>query len=321
MSITKNAAESTERLAGRAAPQVLFGSVSSELHFEAAQPSQPGGISGPVGSAGSGQTRVVVEIYALGAGVSVVGERSSLLFREGALELNANGKVCVFDPFGARKAYGFVAPVESDIGAVGQALKAVDEKDPAEIGSDFFGHSSSSFGVKTAILSLPASFGKHSLAPRIAEVLGCTSIVDEWAPSQGLVQGALHVTNAEIVTEAGVLTEGPSLSAICHALDSAPIAHERKGHNAHLPPALEAYAVPATHPALAQPQSVSLHGLDISDSDHTDPNCRQGALIWIGSEYSRGGRWLTADETIELANAMRLIAEAQKARVAAKGST
>ena len=38
--------------------------------------------------------------------------------------------------------------------------------------------------------------GKAQLAPPLARRLGCTAIVDEWAPTQAVRRGALHLTNA-----------------------------------------------------------------------------------------------------------------------------
>lgn len=52
--------------------------------------------------------------------------------------------------------------------------------------------------ARTAILSMPAGSGTTAMAPRIAQFLGCSSIVKEWSPGQPIVAGALHLTNADL---------------------------------------------------------------------------------------------------------------------------
>lgn len=50
---------------------------------------------------------------------------------------------------------------------------------------------------RTAILSLPAGWGKSTYGAELARHLGCTSVVDEWAFPFDITPGALHLTNAD----------------------------------------------------------------------------------------------------------------------------
>lgn len=161
------------------------------------QPLQALGVSSPVMGGVGGDASIVVEVYALGRGVALVTDGSDLLGREGTFELEANGKVFVFDPLGAAKTNGFVAPVQGHIAAIGQAVKAVDQEQLAELGC---GAGQDGSPGKTAILGLPPGMGKTTIAPALAKRLGCTSVVDEWTPSLYVTPGALHVTNAAALT-------------------------------------------------------------------------------------------------------------------------
>lgn len=97
---------------------------------------------------------------------------------------------------------------------------------------------------------------------------------------------------------------------------AAPPAPARVPHNYALPEVLAAFAEPSSHPSLNVPQSISLFGFSVIDRDHNHPDFRQGALIWLGVAHGGDGRWLTADEAMELAGALRLVATVQKVRSA-----
>lgn len=153
------------------------------------------GVGSPVGGRVGGYTPIVVKIYALGRGVTLVGQGGDLLFREGAFELEAHGKVFVFDPLGAIQAHGLVAPVEGNVAPVRLALQAVDQKDLPELGNGV-GHGVSS--VKTTILALPQGYGKTSIGQQLADKLGCTRVVEEWYAYLPLIAGALHLTNEAV---------------------------------------------------------------------------------------------------------------------------
>jgi hypothetical protein len=163
------------------------------------QTPQAHGIAGPVVGRIGGDAPVVVEVYALNRGVTLVGQGSNLLGREGTFELEANGKIFVFDPIGACQAHGFVAPVKGDVTAILQPLQTVDQEDLAELGQ-VVGHSRSP--LKTAILALPQGYGKNIIAAQLAERLGCITVVDEWHPREALQPGALHLTNDDMVVGA-----------------------------------------------------------------------------------------------------------------------
>lgn len=163
-------------------------------HSVPSQPLQSGAVGGPMGWPVGGYTPVVVEVYAIGTGVTLPGKCSDLAGREGTLELEANGQFFVFDPLAARVAQGFIPAVEGDIAAVGQTVEAVDETERSEVG--FQGH----VGIppKTAILSLPQGYGKSTMGQALARWLGCSHVVDEWHPGLELDFGALHLTNMEL---------------------------------------------------------------------------------------------------------------------------
>ncbi len=136
-----------------------------------------------------------VEVYAIGAGITVSRERSDLTGRQGAFELEANGKFFVFDMLSARKTNWFVSVVERDIAAIWQQIKAMDEVEPPQ-GRDAFLHACSS--QKTCIVTLPQGIGKTTLASALAVALGCHTIVDDWGPGLTVIPGALHLTSDEV---------------------------------------------------------------------------------------------------------------------------
>lgn len=162
------------------------------------QPLQPRGVRRPVLLGVGGDTTVVVEVYALGCGVSLVRERPDLLGRQGAFELEPDGGFFVFDPLGAIHADGFVSSVKGDVAAVALAVQTVDQKDLAKLGH---GVSHTGAPCKTAILALPQGMGKSRAAAVLVLRLGCTSIVDEWNQSQPITPGALHLTNGAVRME------------------------------------------------------------------------------------------------------------------------
>lgn len=136
-----------------------------------------------------------VQVYAIGAGITIGRERSDLTGRQGALELEANGKFFVFDVLSARKADWFVSVVERDVAAIWHQIKAVDEVKPPQ-GRDAFLHACSS--QKTCIVTLPQGIGKTTLAPKLAAALACHTIVDDWGPNLTVLPGALHLTSYEV---------------------------------------------------------------------------------------------------------------------------
>ncbi len=152
-------------------------------------------VGGPVGIGGCGHTAIVVEIYALGCGITLVGQRLDLPPTEPAFELESNGKVFVFDPLRACHANWLVSTVKGHIRAVLELLQAVDQERVAEIGNGFF---HGSLPSKTVILSLPQGLGKTTLAEALAQRLGCDGVVDEWHLGRFITSGALHLTNVEI---------------------------------------------------------------------------------------------------------------------------
>lgn len=157
------------------------------------QPAQALGVGRPITGRVGGDTPIVVQVYALGRGVCLVGQRSNLPLREGAFELEAHGKIFVFDPLAADHANGFVTPVEGDIAAVALPVQAVDQKDLSKFGNG--GQLGAPF--KTAILSLPQGSGKSLIAAELALALGCHTVVDEWTPRKPLTVGALHLTSED----------------------------------------------------------------------------------------------------------------------------
>ena len=156
------------------------------------QPPQALGVSSPGDGRVGGHAPIVVQIYGLGRGVTLETQRGNLAGREGAFELEAHGKILKFDPLSAIEAHGFVTPVEGDVTAVFLSLKAVDQEHVAEFGCGG-GHKVSPF--KTAILILPAGYGKSTIACELSHRLGCEGVVHEWCTNESLTPGWLHLTN------------------------------------------------------------------------------------------------------------------------------
>jgi hypothetical protein len=182
--------------------------MESSQDLVSGQPVQAVGVGVPVGGRSGGDTTIVVEIYALGSGITLVGESGYLPLREGAFELEANGKVFVFDPLGAVHTNGLVASVQSDIAPVRQQVEAVDQEHLAKLGNS--GDSQFESSEKTVILCLPQGLGKTQLAAPLARALGCSSIVDDWnALGEGLSRGALHLTSS---LDAGEVQTPPTLA-------------------------------------------------------------------------------------------------------------
>lgn len=166
---------------------------SSVHHLVPSQPLQAGAVGIPVGGAVGGQAPIVVEVYALGAGIAVVAEEGDLSGTEGALELEAHGKRFVINPLHSRKAHRLVPAVQGDVAAIRLELQAVNQHELAKFRNGLC-HGAPS-AVKTAILSLPQSWGKTSIASAMAAFIGCEWIVDEWNPLAPVFPGALHLTN------------------------------------------------------------------------------------------------------------------------------
>lgn len=170
--------------------------MSSMHDLVPSQPLQACAVGAPVVSTERGHATIVVEIYALGVGVALVRQSSDLGGAQRTLELETNGKRVVIDPLRSRKTEWLVSPVERDVAAIGLALQTVDQDQLAKLGHSFFGgHGTNTSRAKTAILSLPAGWGKTTMAPALAAFLGCTKIVDEWNPTQPITPFALHLTN------------------------------------------------------------------------------------------------------------------------------
>jgi hypothetical protein len=158
------------------------------------QPLQTLGISSPLSGSSARDTPVVIEIYALGIGVRIKGQGGDLLAGQSAFELEANGKIFVFNPLFAKKANGLVVPIQGDIAPVGLKIKAVDKNNLTQLG-----HGETPF-FKTVILSLPQGAGKSTIADQLAARLRCSHIVDEWDPGLPIYSGALHLTNINMTT-------------------------------------------------------------------------------------------------------------------------
>lgn len=160
--------------------------------FVASQAPQALAVGQPVGSAGSGNAPVVVQIYSLGCGVSIERKAPNLSCAQGTFELESHGHTLVFAPGNAIKAERLVLPIERYIEAVGLQLETVDQEDIPDA-CRFFGHTWPQ--SQTAILSLPAATGKTTVAHQLAIALNCKYIVDEWHPGLPMLQNALHLTN------------------------------------------------------------------------------------------------------------------------------
>ena len=166
-------------------------------NFVPSQPLKARAVGLPVGSAGCGNASILVEVYALGVGVTLARQGNNLRSAEGSFELEANGKRFVFEPLRSRKAQWVVAPVQRHVSAIGLALQAVDEHQVAQIG-DGLSHWLAPSKAEAVILSLPAGAGKTTMARELAAALACEWIVDEWSPSLGVFPGALHLTNMDL---------------------------------------------------------------------------------------------------------------------------
>lgn len=164
---------------------------------KAGQQPQPLAVGGPVGPV---QWQLApVQIYALGAGVTIARQGADLCRREGALELEANGQVLVFDPLATRVTDGLVVPIERHVTAVWQTVEAVDEAQGGDGIGAFGAHGGNGQrAAEAVILSLPAGTGKTLVGKRVAAALGLQWVVDPWLPGHPLVRGALHLTDAEV---------------------------------------------------------------------------------------------------------------------------
>lgn len=162
---------------------------------QAGQEPQALAVSGPV--SGIGGQRATVQVYALGAGVTIARDRADLVVREGALELEANGQVLVFDPLSTRVTDGLVVPIESHVAAVWQSVDAVDEAQGGDGIGAVVGHGDGDGDGHAVILSLPRGSGKTLVGRKLASMLGLRWVVDPWLPGQPLVRDALHLTDAE----------------------------------------------------------------------------------------------------------------------------
>ena len=149
------------------------------------------GISRPSGVGAGGDAAIVVEVYALGRGVSIERKHLDLSHTQCAFELETHDKFFVIDPDAAIKINGFVTPVERNVMPSWQPIETVDQKNLAK----FTGYSrhDATF-TKTVILSLPQGVGKSTIAQRMAARLGCFLIVDQWQSYMPLIRGALHLT-------------------------------------------------------------------------------------------------------------------------------
>lgn len=163
---------------------------------QAGQEPQALAVSGPV--SGIGGQRATVQVYALGAGVSIARQGADLPRRQGALELEANGQVLVLDPLSTRVTDGLVVPIESHVAAVWQSVDAVDEAQGGDGIGAVVGHGDGDGDGHAVILSLPRGSGKTLVGRKLASMLGLRWVVDPWLPGQPLVRDALHLTDAEV---------------------------------------------------------------------------------------------------------------------------
>lgn len=159
------------------------------------QPVQAGTVSPPLRLTSRWYTIAAVELYSLGRGVTVVGQKGHLPRREGTLELQT-GRMCfVIDPLAAEHAQGPVLTIECDVAAIIETFEAIDEVGTVELPTIECRHGSDS-PHKTAILSLPSGMGKSTIAPTLAKWLGCIGVVDDWYPGAPMVEGGLHLTSS-----------------------------------------------------------------------------------------------------------------------------
>ncbi len=170
---------------------------SRKKHFVSGQFLEPFGVSLPVRIPAGGYTTVVVEVYALGRGVTIERERGDLAGREGTLELEAGGQFLSFNRLVCEQSERRVLSVEYFVTAIRQALDAVGEEEHPELERIAAAHFAGT-PSKTAILQLPPATGKTTVAQQLAQWLGCIHVLDEWCPDYPLVEGALHLTNVEM---------------------------------------------------------------------------------------------------------------------------
>lgn len=172
--------------------------LSARLHndAQAGQEPQTLAVSAPVGGV-RGQW-AAVQVYSLGAGVAIARDRADLIIREGALELEANGKTLVFDPLSTRVTNGIVVPIESHVAADWQSVDAVDEAQGGQRLGAVVGHGDGDGDGRAVILSLPRGSGKTLVGRKLASMLGLRWVVDPWLLGQPLVRDALHLTDAEV---------------------------------------------------------------------------------------------------------------------------
>ncbi len=196
-------------------------------HLVPGQPLQAGAVGLPLSVAGSWVAVAAVELYSLGAGVHVAGLSGHLFGGQRTLELEDGGVGFIFNPLSAHHAQGLVLTVDGDVAAILESYQAVDQEGVAEPSCSECGHSASP--QKTAILSLPSGTGKTTMAPALAQWLGCTGIVDEWRPGLPLVAGALHLTACKpaqcLSTPA---KQPPTIPATCSTADLLGELHARQ---------------------------------------------------------------------------------------------
>lgn len=151
------------------------------------------GISRPSSIGAGGDAAIVVEVYALGRGVSIERKHLDLSGAQCAFELETNDRFFVIDPDAALRIERGITPIECNVLPARHSLEAVNEKNIAELAV----YSRSRHDIsqqKAVILSLPQGAGKSTIAQCMAARLGCFLIVDEWRVGQSLIQGALHLT-------------------------------------------------------------------------------------------------------------------------------
>ena len=151
------------------------------------------GISRPGSAGAGGDAAVVVEVYALGRGVSIERKHLDLSGDQCAFELETNDRFFVIDPDAALRIEADMASVEWEKLPSRHVFEAVDKTNLAE--SVVYSRSRHDVSrQKAVILSLPQGAGKSTIAQCMAARLGCFLIVDEWRVGQSLIQGALHLT-------------------------------------------------------------------------------------------------------------------------------
>ena len=176
-------------------PTTASASTASVFDRKAGQQIHPSTVEIPGRAIARGDGPVVVEIYTVGAGVTVKGEGSDPSGREGRLELEANGTRLVVAPLCAIQADWCVVPIEGYVAAVRLQIEAVNQEELAKFGNV---GGQGFTPQKTAIFSAPAGFGKSTIAHAMAAFIGCTHVVEEWDPATPAVLGALHLTSSPL---------------------------------------------------------------------------------------------------------------------------